>query len=400
LTDPLPEVRYNVDAIPDGVENESATFIPYYMISGRWTYQLEGWRRVLTKWTYPSKLRPTSVDMLSWMTNMSLVRSRLRIDEVSHLEMIDPLEAIFMVMYLDTMAFLDSFGKGLEDIMRAAANEGQLRKYIKTWIGTISLGQSELPVIKQSTQEFVRHAYPYRRNGEIRKFLEQVTDRLDLGIEQADKPYKFIRAEFSMLQTQKQLVESESVTRLTELAFIFIPLSFIASTFSMQIQELQDPPSATLFIHVGIATLVLAYGLRLFIRSSLLATLSETTTRAVTSSASIAPGQPIPTRAVLRFIIDYIVSKEAVILLLLAGTIWLWITRSQLDTAFKAVLTTITVIGVSTPFAIPKARNRVVSATLRGNLNFIAPPPLAARVQIPLANVRPLVSAGIPENNS
>ncbi|KAL3441392.1 hypothetical protein BJX65DRAFT_313833 [Aspergillus insuetus] len=52
----------------------------------------------------------------------------------------------------------------------------------------------------------------------------------------------FITGALQIMESQRAITEAESVTRLTELAFFFIPLFFAAAVFSMQVRELADGP--------------------------------------------------------------------------------------------------------------------------------------------------------------
>lgn len=70
-------------------------------------------------------------------------------------------------------------------------------------------------------------------------------------------------------ESRRQLLESENVTKITELSLIFVPLSFVASVFSMQIKELQTPASLKSFVLAVIVAVSLAYGVRLFADSKI-----------------------------------------------------------------------------------------------------------------------------------
>lgn len=49
---------------------------------------------------------------------------------------------------------------------------------------------------------------------------------------------KSLLTTMSLVESKRGIAEAESVTRLTELAFFFIPLTFSATVFSMQVKEL------------------------------------------------------------------------------------------------------------------------------------------------------------------
>ncbi|KAF2112533.1 hypothetical protein BDV96DRAFT_579863 [Lophiotrema nucula] len=75
----------------------------------------------------------------------------------------------------------------------------------------------------------------------------------------------------SLLESKRSIKEAESVTRLTELAFIFIPLTFVSSLFSMQIQELSNGVPLRTFIIAAVVAIFVLYGTRIWIRSHIFA---------------------------------------------------------------------------------------------------------------------------------
>lgn len=55
---------------------------------------------------------------------------------------------------------------------------------------------------------------------------------------QCDRGVQIMMNNASILESQKAIIQAEQVTRLTRLAFIFIPLSFLTSFFGMNFKEL------------------------------------------------------------------------------------------------------------------------------------------------------------------
>jgi Mg2+ and Co2+ transporter CorA len=65
------------------------------------------------------------------------------------------------------------------------------------------------------------------------------------------------------VDSRRSITEAECVSKLTELAFVFIPLSFVASLFSMQVHELDGGVPLYQFAPVAISVVVVAYIVRL-----------------------------------------------------------------------------------------------------------------------------------------
>jgi hypothetical protein len=54
--------------------------------------------------------------------------------------------------------------------------------------------------------------------------------------QRVDRSFQAIMSSMSILESEKAIAQGVAITRLTELAFFFIPLSFAATFFSMQIK--------------------------------------------------------------------------------------------------------------------------------------------------------------------
>ena len=67
----------------------------------------------------------------------------------------------------------------------------------------------------------------------------------------------------------------EYITRLTEVAFLFIPLTFAATLLRMQIDQFENRVPLSTFILLGVLSTGLSYGVRLTIRSSWFRTIVE-----------------------------------------------------------------------------------------------------------------------------
>lgn len=110
----------------------------------------------------------------------------------------------------------------------------------------------------------------------------------------------------SLIESKRGIAEAESVTKLTEWAFFFIPLTFTASMFSMHVKELDRSTSVGLFLAVGLVITVCSYGLRLVIRSSRFLSRWRRLGKVIRDDQKIRPSTPIATSAVLRWVWQHI----------------------------------------------------------------------------------------------
>ncbi|RPA80922.1 hypothetical protein BJ508DRAFT_327014 [Ascobolus immersus RN42] len=71
----------------------------------------------------------------------------------------------------------------------------------------------------------------------------------------------------SIIESQKAIDEAESVTKLTEMAFFFLPLGFSASIFGMQVKEFENSVSIYIWLLTAFALVAGSYITRLMVRS-------------------------------------------------------------------------------------------------------------------------------------
>lgn len=107
----------------------------------------------------------------------------------------------------------------------------------------------------------------------------------------------------SLVERKRGISEAESVTKLTELAFFFIPLTFASSLFSMQVKELDSSTtSVAVFLAVAMAVTISSYTVRLVILSSTFLSLWRQWKDDIRAERGIRSSGPIATSAVLKWI--------------------------------------------------------------------------------------------------
>ncbi|KUI56686.1 hypothetical protein VP1G_10830 [Cytospora mali] len=215
-----------------------------------------------------------------------------------------PTEALFMVIFLDTMPFLSSVQTALDRIITASTHGDALQKRptVSTWRKSLVETQLRLAPLEESISDLVNLLGGERQRLESCqvKFSGR-SKRPTQGSKELNRP---IRQELSILESQQQLEEAANVTKLTKLAFIFVPLSFVTSAFSMQIKELQDPVPISVVVAAGLVVLGLAYATRLAIRSGITVNFFRGVRATMRGIARVPEDSPTPTRAVLRGILS------------------------------------------------------------------------------------------------
>lgn len=251
----------------------------------------------------------------------------------------------------------------LEDIGLASTDDFLVQTRLTHWRSLIGRFQVELPDLRTKLDAFARLAQdtsPIEPSQSIvSEFVRDTLRQIDILIEGNEKSYAALRADMGVLESRKGIAEAESVGKLTELAFIFIPLTFITGVFSMQIEELQNPAPLYAFIIASIVTIVLAYAMRLAVRSDGAAKWSHAHSHRVRKRAHLPPGSQVPAHQFAAYALVYPLTKRTGKLIVRCGMLILLIaalmipismvwTKRSLDIGFKAAVTVVTFVIVTT----------------------------------------------------
>lgn len=176
--------------------------------------------------------------------------------------------AILEIVSRDTSTTLSLLTAALSEISLGSMDDSQEQERLASWQSLIRSYQADLPLMKDSMHEFVGWCFSDNVPPYVRNKVDDLARQIDDLITRVEKAHKALRAELSILESKRGIAEAEGVAKLTELAFIFIPLTFSASLFSMQVRELQESmPTLTGFVGVCFLFLCLSYGVRLAVRS-------------------------------------------------------------------------------------------------------------------------------------
>ncbi|KAH6843494.1 hypothetical protein B0I37DRAFT_218904 [Chaetomium sp. MPI-CAGE-AT-0009] len=147
-----------------------------------------------------------------------------------------PLLAVFKLVRQDTVIFLEHVDRVLDQISAGSTDETLVQEQLGHWRALLGRFQSQLPALERSIRRFF--AFPYTSDDrepplELATALATVEVELTRTTAKCEETQRALRAEMSLLESKRGIEEAESVSRLTELAFFFIPTTFAASLFSM-----------------------------------------------------------------------------------------------------------------------------------------------------------------------
>lgn len=254
------------------------------------------------------------------------------------------------IVLRDTQGLAYYMTTALQEISRDSLDDHIMQQRLYHWRATIQRFQLELPRIKSSVEEYLSLFNDSKLPESSATMYRRTLRMIDDCITQTDKTYSALRADMSILESKRGIAQAESVGKLTELAFIFIPLTFITGLFSMQIDELQPSVPIRSFIIAAVIAIMLAYGTRLAVRSSLLVEPLRKLAADAAQYNNLQPGQTVPTRAFVSFLcmrlLTFIKARfgmASLILMIivitfvaLLATMWSFV---RLNTGYKSTMT-------------------------------------------------------------
>lgn len=225
----------------------------------------------------------------------------------------DPILALLTVVRIDTKAFLQKLESALDEISQDSLDEYLMSRRLTSWRKLMSHFEIEVPAIELNLRSFCEHIFGLdldqtqkmaQLSGrtspdttlppEIQAILDDVAIDIKRVEKRLDEAYTALRADMQFAESHRSIAETKSVTKLTELAFIFIPLSFTCSLFSMSIRELQHGVPVWTFILTAVIIALVSYAVRLVVASDFIADNSRRALEKFWARRNVQRGQNAP----------------------------------------------------------------------------------------------------------
>lgn len=287
----------------------------------------------------------------------------------------DPLDCLFAIIQSDTLNMLHLMDLALSEIGRHMLNDTFIQHRLVHWRHLLQKFDTELNRLENSLRGFSRFITSSRSGSRdfasIKARTMQCTTEIAHLKQRTERTNKSLMANMSIIESKRAIAEAESITKLTELAFFFIPLTFSASIFGMQVKELNSTEvSLRAFFVLAIAITTSSYALRLIIRSKRVIRRRQNLFKRIREDYHLQPGDPIPTTTFFAWFWGHLGSIKPPILAVvimspvLLGVIW----TSPLVSGIKAGITLFISIILVIPFVYvtfkgPYARRRMRRST-------------------------------------
>ena len=246
----------------------------------------------------------------------SLQNPKSTLDEFDHFLMspnkgkirtYDPFQALFRTIHDDSNSLVDIIRTSMQHIREGTLDEEFMQKRVRFWRSLLHRLGFHLGVLEQSLRELEQFIFESEAHAAQVETLSQTlskdTQRTLRGcMDLIDRSSHSLLAEMQIADSRRGIAEAESVSKLTELAFVFIPLSFVASLFSMQVHELDGGVPLYQFVLVATGLVIGAYTVRLSIRSSNLIEYRDTLMRQIHEDSGLQPNEKLPTHKFIAWV--------------------------------------------------------------------------------------------------
>ena len=274
--------------------------------------------RSLFEQTYPDSSAYEPSDQLSPFQSTSEAFEKWLVsapaDEIrSYENRLGPGSMILRIAHQDTLDLLRLVGLAVAEI-DLASGDTELQDSALHWRRRLDEFRAILLDLEKSLRAFVdflnvdvavssEGVCPKLDRHPIEYLLSNAISEIEAHKQRITQVYSSLTSKTQISDSHRSIAEAETVTRLTELAFLFIPLSFTTSIFGMQFISGSTPAST--YVAVAVALTSGAYLLRFIIhrtteqRSNLRLSIRN----GVTAYAKLRVGSHISTAIFLRWLI-------------------------------------------------------------------------------------------------
>lgn len=260
----------------------------------------------------------------------------------------NPLHVLHYIIHCDHLDLLRVINEMLNDIQDGLVEDNKVETHADYWTSLVKRCERNLPEVQKSLttlETAIRPGTnePYRRTA--RQLSVRVNEETAITLKRLKIISKSLATGMAIQDSRRGISEAESVTKLTEFAFFFLPLTLPASLLSMQVNELHQGVPISVFFVLSVTLIVVAYSLRLVIRSRAVKGFRHRCWKQISEETEQGkqgfPVKSMPTGIVIQWLWKkfgkFILLTSAVTGSLLAPPAVLW-TR-DMDNGLRAVIT-------------------------------------------------------------
>ncbi|CAP86615.1 Pc20g12860 [Penicillium rubens Wisconsin 54-1255] len=190
-----------------------------------------------------------------------------------HREPLSVVKPLFGIVKQDTMTLLNQLRQVLDEIDIEILDDTMMEDRLGLWRQIINRAQRELPELRSSIGPFIEFLIGLQSitfstelaavRLEVMQDKDELCKDIDHIIDRIRRTSASLTSNMGLLDSRRSIDEAHAVARLTELAFIFVPMSFAASVFGMQVEPFADPVPLGQFFIVAVVVTSFAYLMRM-----------------------------------------------------------------------------------------------------------------------------------------
>lgn len=215
---------------------------------------------------------------------------------------LDIIKHILHTIKSDTAGMIHSINTLLKDVERESSQDHILQNRINYWRTLFVDLKRHIIEVRTDLDCFlawlVQNAGSFLPNLDFTETRQSLCNVLD----QLEVKQSLLLAQMTLLENKRGIAEAESVGKLTDLGFIFIPASCVAAFFSMDVIELENGVPVRWVVCVVVTVLFLTYLIRIFVRSETIIDIKRQLAARIRADAKLLGDVFIPTRYVIRFV--------------------------------------------------------------------------------------------------
>ncbi|KAL8771555.1 MAG: hypothetical protein Q9209_002997 [Squamulea sp. 1 TL-2023] len=271
----------------------------------------------------PHKWEQLACEDLNVQSTPDTLKRLVRLPHKSQGSSSGPLELLLMIIIRDTQKLLQSINNTLNKMDLAMLDDVLVQIQIDKWRKLLLRFETELrdlescapdfadfilgreegdSTLRTTKQQIIKVSALTQGPSECQLLLGQLLKDIASAQRRTANSHRSLMTAMSLVESKRGISQAESVTKLTELAFFFIPLTFAASLFSMQVKEFDaGTTSVRLFLAVALTITICSYALRLVIRSSSFIDLLQRWKAKVREDRELGPSTQIATFVALHW---------------------------------------------------------------------------------------------------
>ncbi|KAH6651316.1 hypothetical protein F5144DRAFT_589559 [Chaetomium tenue] len=176
------------------------------------------------------------------------------------------LDTILTIVVEDQRKLLVSISKALDEIElsmgRDLKSPQSWRDFPPGWRNHLFHQSQTIAYFLARVPELSAPLPPTSRKPAQIRILERAEKELEATMRRLEGTYQVLMSSMSILESERAIEQAEVVTRLTNLAFFFVPLTFVSGIFGMNVVEFDQKLTVAMWVAISLGVTAATYFIR------------------------------------------------------------------------------------------------------------------------------------------